>query len=617
MIEEITITEEVVSISLFEDNKTIKKIKAPNLKKIENRAFYNCVNLVEIIAPKLEYIGEYAFYGTSLKNFDFSNIMEIGKNAFECSKIEKICLPKELKKIGKYAFANNPYLVSVEFLTLMTKIKDGMFENCVNLKEVIFSNTINKLGIGVFRNCKKLDNVKLPEHLKVIESNAFWGCKNLKKLIINKELEVVNDYAFGDTKLTDFSFPGKIKTIGKLPFYMCYQLKLLNVSKQFHDDILDKTNSKLEELVIGKNKVKILKQIKKVFNYNNLLVVRYADNSFQVVSKPIRYYDDKYLIKLFPNFDIKLLMRYEEIMNIFYWESILKPQELKEINPLAIIALPPNINVIKAFFNNHSLYDKIIYDKNVSNYDKIIALIKFITIFGGLSKKNSHDIPMLIDKIGLQNLTRQFLGTEVSEYNHKFTDIYLRLLESNNQIGEFMPFLYNNIGKVINSKDNTLLDTFAEASDGFDAKIVRSADSTPNYEWLDSTSTVNLLWVYILASASEHSIESSEEERKVVTYYIKDDKGMIIASSNAYYSSAEKYLLFKSIVLSQSFINKGYDYEKMKSLIADSVLKSIENIINFLNEINPIITKVHISLSEKNLKEQIKNRGTKIIVQKF
>ena len=90
---------------------------------------------------------------------------------------------------------------------------------------------------------------------------------------------------------------------------------------------------------------------------------------------------------------------------------------------------------------------------------------------------------------------------------------------------------------------------------------------------------------------------------------------MVIASSRGYYSVLEKYLLFNSIVLSQPFINKGYSVEKIKQIIIDSVLASIEEIINFLNEQEIIVTKVHVGISEKSIKEQLANRGTKLINQ--
>ena len=615
---------EEIAESVFENNSEIKKIQASNLIKVNARAFYKCENLLEIIAPKLSHIEDEAFYGTKLSTFDFSHVLEIGKKAFEASKLENILLPKTLKKIGKSAFANNPYLVRVEFLPSMTKIKDGMFENCINLKDFKFSNTINKLGIGVFKNCRKMVQIDLPEHLKVIESYAFWKCKNLRHIGFNDEIEVINDYAFGHTKINDVVLPTKLKEIGKLPFYMCNQLETLSISKIWHNEILDKSNAKLKELTINQEKIKVLKHLKKLVNYNGLPIIRYSDESFQLLAKPIRYYDQEYFLSRFPKCDLKKLMTNDEIFNICYWESILGNNKLLEINPIAIIALPPNINMIKAFYNKSRFYENIINKHNVVEFNNKLALIKFITIFGGLCKQEKYNIDSLIERIGMTNLTKQFLHTNVKELNQKFIEFYLKLSETYDyrEINNIMPFLYNSIDKVINLENMYARDTIKnmmlkseEEESEIEIDVKKYDIKSPNYEWLDNVKTSNLLWGYVLASTSDYSIDSKEEARKALTYYIKDDEGMVVASSRAYYSEEEKYLLFNSLTLSQSFINKGYSVEKIKSLIIEYVLAAIEDTINFLNEKNRVVDKVHVGLSEKSIKEQLINRGTKIIGQ--
>lgn len=124
-----------------------------------------------------------------------------------------------------------------------------------------------------------------------------------------------------------------------------------------------------------------------------------------------------------------------------------------------------------------------------------------------------------------------------------------------------------------------------------------------------------MLWGFILGSVSEKNINVSDQERTVRTYNIKDEEGLIVATTRAYYNEEEKYLLFNSINLSQSFVTKGYDVETIKKLLIDYVLISIEEILNFLNEKEAKVSKVHVGISEKNIKEQLVTRGTKIINQ--
>ena len=605
--------------SALENNQYIESIEAPNLRKIGSRAFYNCSNLIEIKAPLVEEIDDYAFFQTSIVEFDFTKVLAIGKNAFEHTKLVSIELPKALKKIGKYAFSNNSHLQKVKIESAMTKIKDGMFENCTQLREVTFSKTINKLGCGVFKNCRKLNNIVLPEHLKTIETNCFWECESLKNLKINDELEVINDYAFGYTKLEVIILPNSIRSIGKIPFHMCNHLEKLKLNSLFNNDIFDTTTPRLKELVIGENKIELVKKVKKVINYNKLIIIRYIDDSFQIITKPSKYYSLDYFKENFKDYNIKPIMQSESIFNIYYWEMFLTEKEILKFNPIVFIALPPNINVIKAFSKKYKIYNDILTKYQITDFNSTLAMIKFITIFGGLKKKNLINLDALISKIGIRNITRGFYNTEVRESNSNFIVLYNKLAEnySYREINELMPFLYNQTEKVIaitNLSDIETIKKEFETSESEDLlEIFRADTKMLNYEWLDHTSVLSLLWGYILASTSGKKIDTSEEMKKVMTYYIKDEKGLIVATARAYYSAAEKYLLFNSIVLSQSLINKNYSFEEIKSNIIEYVLDDIEEIINFFNSKEVIISKVNVGISEKSIKEQLMNKGTKQI----
>lgn len=68
---------------------------------IGDRAFYNtaigATGLGDIVAPKVESIGTYAFYGTDyITSFTSENIKVIGPNAFEESGITTLNLEKEI-----------------------------------------------------------------------------------------------------------------------------------------------------------------------------------------------------------------------------------------------------------------------------------------------------------------------------------------------------------------------------------------------------------------------------------------------------------------------------------------------------------------------------------------
>lgn len=619
-----------IADSVFENNELLIKIElSTSIKKIGVRAFSRCKKLREVVLKEgLEEIKAEAFKDCeNLTTIKFPiTIEKIGKMSFQnCQNLSTIELPKNLKELGEFSFSNCSKLTNVLIHSNISELKEATFENCVNLKEVKFSNSINKIGINVFKNNRKLNNIELPEHLKIIETNAFWGCEGLKKINFNNELIELGDYAFGDTKLEKAELPSTIAKIGLTPFHMCYQLVTLKINKLFHNQILDETNTKLRELFLGKEKLEVLKPVKKVINYHNLIIIKYNDESFQVLTKPLKYYDKEYFEITFPQYNLRLstLMKSEEIYNIYYWESILGSESIQKINPITFVALPPNINTIKAYYNKVEFYNNLIQKYNLEKFDDILAFIKFITIFGGLCKKNNN-VEKYTNILGIKNITKQFKNVVVKEFNQKFLNIYSKLLDNYlvKEINEIMPFLYNEIEKVSNLKNNITIEEIealqytpiVEIHDN-DFEVLKSDNNSPNYEWLDTSSTVNLLWGFILGSVSERNINDSEQDRTVRNYNIKDENGLIVATARAYYNEEEKYLLFNSINLSQSFVTKGYDIEIIKKSLIEYVLASIEDVLNFLNENDTKVLKVHVGISEKSIKEQLMNRGTKIIGQ--
>lgn len=614
--------------SVFLNNQEIEKIEIPSsIKKIGFKAFSNCQNLKEIfIKDGLEEISAEAFKDClKLSRINLPETLQtIGQKAFQnCTNLITIELPKGISQIESYAFSNCSSLSNVSILSNIKEIKEGLFENCTNLKNVKFNNELEKIEFEAFKNNRKLNQIEFPERLKEIETNAFWGCEVLKKVKFNNALEKIGDYSFGDTKVEIIELPASLKQIGITPFHMCYQLVTLKMNKLFHNEILDETNSKLREFFLNQDKLEVLKPVKRIINYKGLIIIKYLDQTFQIITKPIQYYDKKYFETAFPQSKVTNLMKDEKIYNIYYWESILGHDKVSSINPIAIIAIPPNSNSIKAYFNKMNIYDELISKHNLEKFDDVLAMIKFITIFGGLCKKNNN-VEKYINLIGIKNITKQFKNTEVRELNQKFLNIYLKLLEnySVKQINEIMPFLYNEIGKVSTLENNFTIEdiealqyTAPVAENERELTIIKYENNSPNYEWLDNSNTVNLLWGFILGSVSEKNINVSDQERTVRTYNIKDEEGLIVATTRAYYNEEEKYLLFNSINLSQSFVTKGYDVETIKKLLIDYVLISIEEILNFLNEKEAKVSKVHVGISEKNIKEQLVTRGTKIINQ--
>ncbi len=130
---------------------------------------YNMVDRCQIMDQKVIEVPE---------SINGVEIQEIGEWCFIGNKtVEKIILPKAVKQIDRYAFANCPNLKEV----IAPGVEDcGMyaFFDCKNLINVEMPN-VTVANTGMFKNCTNLETAKLGT-LTEIDNHAFYGCENLK-----------------------------------------------------------------------------------------------------------------------------------------------------------------------------------------------------------------------------------------------------------------------------------------------------------------------------------------------------------------------------------------------------------------------------------------------------
>ena len=165
--------------SFFEDKTALQRAEFANLTTIGNRAFFDCADLVSVIAPKLTTIGVSAFEGclklhefthgnvtvipdraffgdVKLSVVDQPSLTSIGASAFQgCTALTSLDLPS-LTDIGGYAFDGHT-LTSISFPELRTA---GRY--------ALRSDTLLELDVG-----------KMTE---LNGANLFNGCPNLRKV---------------------------------------------------------------------------------------------------------------------------------------------------------------------------------------------------------------------------------------------------------------------------------------------------------------------------------------------------------------------------------------------------------------------------------------------------
>ena len=170
------IPDNVVEIgkSAFSDT-GITKINLPDgLQKIGNYAFSKCTKLQSLTIP--------------------ASVSEIGKEIFgSASNITKISVDKNNQKYDSRANCNAIIETATNTLIFgcgktlvpkdVTKIGDYAFSGCKNLVEIKLPDSVTSIGHWCFRK-SSLKSIVIPDSVTEIGDAAFWECRALEKITI-------------------------------------------------------------------------------------------------------------------------------------------------------------------------------------------------------------------------------------------------------------------------------------------------------------------------------------------------------------------------------------------------------------------------------------------------
>ena len=169
---------------------------------ISEREFVGCSELTYIsLHSDIYSIGAYAFQNCP----KFSQFVDGGYYEQGYDYMDK------LREIGEYAFSGTA-MHHFTFSDSLTCIPNRLFYNCPSLKNVYFSDSciIEEIGVGAFMNCTALESITIPTSIKIINDISFAGCTSLKtyNILDGKEsLAFINgNYTFEnfqDTPITE------------------------------------------------------------------------------------------------------------------------------------------------------------------------------------------------------------------------------------------------------------------------------------------------------------------------------------------------------------------------------------------------------------------------------
>ena len=163
----------------------------------------------EIVIPAdCNAIAEGVFQDTSVRNVLFAGSGDVKiDRAFSGSGVVSVTLSGEQKKIGEKAFYDCKSMWRFSVPGNIEKIGYAAFFNCDGIKELTFEGTgVREIEESAFRNTA-LETVELPEGLEKLGNYAFYDCTNLKSVTIPSTLWMLGMNAFGNTQITDVTFP--------------------------------------------------------------------------------------------------------------------------------------------------------------------------------------------------------------------------------------------------------------------------------------------------------------------------------------------------------------------------------------------------------------------------
>ena len=174
---------------------TLEEVKLnPNVKFLDDNAFFSCKKLSKINLNEVEVIGENCFKFSALEDVNLSSTQDIKEFAFSnCLKLTKINFSDRLKTIGAFAFSGDSALVNCHIPS--GDIGASAFMGCTNMEQLSLGK-VTSIGAAAFLDCTSLAAVIIPSTMKEIGNEAFSGCINLKEVIVNSHNTKIAEDAF-------------------------------------------------------------------------------------------------------------------------------------------------------------------------------------------------------------------------------------------------------------------------------------------------------------------------------------------------------------------------------------------------------------------------------------
>lgn len=200
----------------------LSKTEAASVTDLDGVFMYN---------HKIKSFTEFRYFtGVSSLEFDFK----------ECSRLQDIILPKNLKEIGWNTFFDCGSLKSIHVPKNVSFVDGLAFQWSDNLESITVSS--DNATYDARNNCNAIietatNTLKNGCYTTVIPSSvtsigycAFWGQDRLKEITIPSSVTYISEGAFGGCYLKSIEIPAAVAYIGDGAFACCTNLKSISIA---------------------------------------------------------------------------------------------------------------------------------------------------------------------------------------------------------------------------------------------------------------------------------------------------------------------------------------------------------------------------------------------------
>ena len=148
-------------------------------------------------------------------------VVGIATSAFYRSSYDTVVLPSTLRYLQNSAFFDSSISSVVAKDCELETIDSQAFYYCSNLRDFQWPKNLKKIGDYAFSYCA-LDSIILPDKVTYIDDNAFYGCKNVRKIHLPPMLEYIGEAAFdcgSESYLDNTVLPSTLKYLGDYAFW--------------------------------------------------------------------------------------------------------------------------------------------------------------------------------------------------------------------------------------------------------------------------------------------------------------------------------------------------------------------------------------------------------------